>query len=375
MQKIYRLSIALIVTIWSTSTHAITPDKDSLRLEVLLNKSMLKEMPVKGNFVNSLEITSQRLIVLSTQNQFYLLGWGGMAPMGNETISGINSFAFTPDSVLMVIRGNELCCPDSAGNLSALFKLPHNNMGISSGKYTMYIYDRDNTNDKNIIYALSGGGRYFKLLDLPSPISSVIEIDNYILFSTRNAVIKYDLQSRDMKAIAMLPDGDKVRSLAVNPSDNTIFFSTDQKVFTIKDSTVVMITDKIGGTLRYLNGLIVFDPESQLLIRFIGVEDAISSGRRNADESREDSGQNVNTNADREEKKSDQHVDILTNNSIIDLHNNGLSDEMIITLISRNKVDFNISINAVIELSNNNVSSKVIMEMKNAMEKQSLNSK
>ena len=295
--------------------------------------------------------------------------------MGNETIPEINSFAFTPDSVLMVIRGNELCCPDSAGNLSALFKLPHNNMGISSGKYTMYIYDRDNTNDKSIIYALTGGGRYSKLLDLPSPISSVIEIDNYILFSTRNAVIKYDLQSREMKAIAMLPDGDKVRSLAVNPSDNTIFFSTDQKVFTIKDSTVVMITDKIGGTLRYLNGLIVFDPESQLLIRFIGVEDAISSGRRNADETKEDPGQNVNTNADREEKKSYQHVDILTNNSIIDLHNNGLSDEMIITLISRNKVDFNISINAVIELSNNNVSSKVIMEMKKAMEKQHLDSK
>lgn len=262
MQKIYKLSIALIITIWSTTSHAIIPDKDSLRLEVLLNKSMLKEMPVKGTFVNSLEITSQRLIVLSTQNQFYLLGWGGMAPMGNETISGINSFAFTPDSVLMVIRGNELCCPDSAGNLSALFKLPHNNMGISSGKYTMYIYDRDNTNDKNIIYALTGGGRYSKLLDVPSPISSVIEIDNCILFSTRNAVIKYDLQSKEMKTIAILPEGNKVRSLAVNPSNNRIFFSTDQKVFAINDSMAVMITDKIGGTIRYLNGLIVFDPKA-----------------------------------------------------------------------------------------------------------------
>lgn len=375
MQKIYKLSIALIITIWSTTSHAITPDKDSLRLEVLLNKSMLKEIPVKGTFVNSLEITSQRLIVLSTQNQFYLLGWGGMAPMGNETISGINSFAFTPDSVLMVIRGNELCCPDSAGNLSALFKLPHNNMGISSGKYTMYIYDRDNTNDKNIIYALTGGGRYSKLLDVPSPISSVIEIDNCILFSTRNAVIKYDLQSKEMKTIAILPEGNKVRSLAVNPSNNRIFFSTDQKVFAINDSMAVMITDKIGGTIRYLNGLIVFDPESQLLIRFVGVEDAISSGRRKAAETEEIPGQNVKTNADKKINPSDQHINILTNSSIIDLHNNGLPDEIIINLINRNKVDFNISMNAVIELSNNNVSSKVIMEMKNAMEKQHLDSK
>ena len=55
---------------------------------------------------------------------------------------------------------------------------------------------------------------------------------------------------------------------------------------------------------------------------------------------------------------------------MVDLVRNELSDNIIINIIRRAKVDFNLTTDAVIELSNKGVSPEVIMEMRQAMKKQ-----
>ena len=62
----------------------------------------------------------------------------------------------------------------------------------------------------------------------------------------------------------------------------------------------------------------------------------------------------------------------LTNSNIIALVNDKLSDGVIINIISRSKVDFNLSVDGMIDLSDKNVSSQVILAMKEAMKRQSL---
>jgi hypothetical protein len=59
----------------------------------------------------------------------------------------------------------------------------------------------------------------------------------------------------------------------------------------------------------------------------------------------------------------------LTNTSVIDMVNAGLSDDIIINLINNAEVSFDVSVDAMIALSGQKVSSVVILSMKNAMKK------
>ena len=55
-----------------------------------------------------------------------------------------------------------------------------------------------------------------------------------------------------------------------------IYFSTRDMLYSLKDSNVVLLTDKYAGTLRYYNGgLMVFDTEKNILIRIEGIDNKI----------------------------------------------------------------------------------------------------
>jgi hypothetical protein len=268
----------VFIALWSLIASGITVNKDSLRYEILLTNKMLIDFKVNEKFITSLDITSDRLILLSTSNQFYLLGWGSITPIGIKVKGNISSYAFTSDSVLLTIKNNELCNFDSLGNLSKLYKLPNEGMGISSGKYVMYIYDRNKEQTNHALYVLARGGKYTKLFEVPAPISSVMEMNNLILFATGNAVFSFNLRNKELKAITALPKDKEIKSIAVNSSGNLIYLSTDNSIYALKDSNTVMITDQFGGVLRYFDeGLIVFNPEKKFLVRILGIEDNLAS--------------------------------------------------------------------------------------------------
>jgi hypothetical protein len=359
MSAINKTFSTIVFMFFMLSVYGSPEKQDSVRYEVLMSTSLLNELQINSNFVPAVDVTSKRLILLSSTDQFYLLGWGGMVPLGNKVATGIGAFAFTSDSLLMVIRNNELCYLDSLGKLSFLYKLPEHGMGISTGKYAMYIYDRNSTKSKHALYALAGGGKYAKLFDVPGPISSVVEWNDRILFSTGNALLQYNLKTKEIKALAALPEGKIIKSLAVDPSEGRIFFSTANMICTVKDEKVSVITDKLGGTIRYFNGLMVLKPESSLLIRMVGIDRAIASASLPVKSS----------------LNADLSVEILTNSTIIELVKNELSDELIISIVNHSKVDFNLNVDSMIDLSNQGISSKVILAMKRAMKTQEIEKK
>ena len=223
---------------------SVAPE-DSLRFEVLLTPSMVDDINTSGRFINTVSLTSGQLLLLSTRDQFYLLGWGGIAPLGKK-VSGISSFAFTPDNLLMTIRNNELCVFDSLGNLSRLYTLPGAEMGISPGKYVMYVFERNGEKSKQAAYVIAHGGKYSKLFEVPKPIYSVVELDKMVLFTNGNTVFQFNPESREIKALASLPEDKTIRSLTADPSNGRIYFSTDNMVFSIQNSEKTVITDKIG---------------------------------------------------------------------------------------------------------------------------------
>ncbi|MFH1320096.1 MAG: hypothetical protein ABII90_05510 [Bacteroidota bacterium] len=286
MIKIYKKLIRTIRKVIPTALFAFLAivangsivKTDSLHFEILLSSKMLNDIQLNEKYTNSLGITSNRLILLSTNDRFYLLGWGGIEAYGHKVAATINSFAFTTDGFLMTVRNKELCYLDSLGNLSKLFGLPNEGMGISAGKYVMYVYDRDKNQTKYALYLIAKGGKYAKLFEVPKPIQSVVEINNSLMFATGSALYLYNMKSKKLKAIVALPKYEEIKSIAVDSLSNRIYFSTENAIYALKDSSAALVTDKFGGTIRFFNGgLIVFNPEKKFVIRIVGLEDKIAS--------------------------------------------------------------------------------------------------
>lgn len=344
--------------LWSLVSFGLPVKNDSLRFEILLTQNMFSDIQTNEKFINSLEITSGRNILLSTSNKFYLLGWGGIDPVGKNSIQNISSFAYTPDGFLVIVRNKELCSMDSVGNLSRLIGLPDPAMGISAGKFVMYIYDRSNPQNKYTMYVLATGGKYTRLFEVAAPISSAVEWNNKLLFTSGSSLFSFDSKNKAMKAIVALKKDLEIKSLAVNTMNNTIYLSTANAIYALKDSSMVTLTTEFGGNLRYYDdGLIVYNPEKQLLIRIVGIENEIASKML----------------ALKTTTPAKPSSDVLTNESIVNFVKAELSDDLIIKIINKSEVNFNVSVDSMIELSSQNVSSTVISAMKTAMKRKNSN--
>lgn len=357
--KILYTAIILLLVMPANSM----PVNDSLRFEILMSSRMLKSAKIQADFISSVDVTSGHHVLLSSKNQFYLLGWGGMKPLGKTSSSGvIRSFAFSPDSLLMVIRNDEVCFFDSKGTLEKLYKLPDKEMGICAGKNVMYVFDQGNSRPNKAIYVLSRGGKYAVLLESATPINAMAELDNTIYFASGNMVCRYDMKTKDHKVVATLSKEKAILSLTADPENKRIYFSTRNSIYAVNESNAITLSGNIGGFLKfYGGGLVVFDPGNKFLLRITEIEEVLKNAI---------SGKQTATGTTQATPKATSETKILNNSSIIDMVKSGMSDVMIISVIRQTKADFNLTVDAMVELSGKGVSSEVISEMRQAMKRQ-----
>jgi len=335
-------------------TSAQEKSTDSLRFEVLMNSTMLNGIHFNDKFVPSLDITSNKFLLVSTQSQFYLVGWGGMKSFANKTSGAISSFAYTSDHFLMTIRNKELCFFDSIGNLQKLFKLPAEGMGISAGKNVMYIYDRKAPASEYALYVIAKGGKYQKLFQVPAPIQYAVEAGNLLIFASGNGLFSFDLKQKELKAMAALPKGSNIMSITIDSIGDRFYFSSATGIYTLKGSKVSVVSNQFGGVVRYFeNGLLVFDTPKNLIMRIVGIDNDLAE----------------RSLAKKNTVNGKKEADTLTNLSIINMVEAKLTDEFIINLINKSQVNFIVNVDAMIELSAHNVSSAVISAMKSAMKR------
>jgi len=358
MASMKKIILPVFLSLWAFMVNGLPVNNDSIRIEVLMSSKLLNDIHIDAKFIHSVDITSNRLVLLSTAEQFYVLGWGGMVPLGKKLENSIGGFAFTPDNQLMIISKDMICGLDSLGSLAKLIKLPEEGMGISAGKDVMYVYGRDKSQQKNALYLIAKGGKYAKLFEIATPVNSVVEMKDSILFASENGLFSYNLINKKINALAALTRNKEIKSIAVDTSGNSVCFSTDSMVYAIKDSRLVILVDKFGGILRLFNGgLIVFNPEKKLLVRITGLNNEYTA----------------KTQILKTPPEGKNPADVLTNTTIINLVKAEVSDDLIINLINNSNVNFNLSIDSMIYLSNQNVSSTVIMAMKNAMKRKTSN--
>ncbi len=343
------------VLLFFSSYLAAGQDNDLLRFEVLMTSQMLKTINLDAEFIKSIDITPERHVLISTKDQFYLLGWGGMTPLGKSVTSGsIRSFAFSTDSLLMVVKNDEICYFDSNRELKKLYKLPGKQMAISAGKDVMYVYDQSTAASGNFIYVITPGGKYAVLLEASLPVNAVKELDSSLIFASGNLLFEFDLKTKNYKILSSLSKEKNIISVTSDPSCGRIYFSTDRAIYAVNDTSAITVSEGMGGILKFFDdGLVVFDPAKKFLLRIAGIEEELGKAQPYKPE---------------ETQKPEDGV--LRNANIIALAKSEMSDALIISIIRRSKTDFNLSIDSMIDLSAEGVSSEVIMEMRQAMRRQ-----
>lgn len=329
---------------------------DSLKFEILMSKTLLQGIGLTEKFIPAIEYTPGRFMLIAGNNQFYLLGWGGIKPFAQKFPGSVSDFAYTSEKALMVVKNNELSYFDQQGNLATLYKLPYTGMGIASGTHVMYLFDRGSDHPKHALYVLAKGGRYSKLFEIPTPIQCAAESNNNILFASGNNLFSFNLKSKNLTAVSSLPGEQQIVSIATDTVHNRVYFSSDKGIFSLKDGKAAKITDQLGGVLKcFDDGLLVFNAGKNVIMHISGLENELTA---------------VNTISQSNASRKPA-ADTLTNNSIINMAEAKLSDDFIINLINKSEVNFVVNIDAMIELSAHNVSSAVISVMKATMKRKS----
>jgi len=183
----------------------------------------------------------------------------------------------------------------------------------------------------------------------------VTEFNNTLLFATRNLLCQFDPATKDYKVLASLSKDKTILSVTADPSGNRIYFSTGMEIYAVNNVAAITISKELGGILKfYGDGLMVFDPGKDFLIRIVGIEKVLAG-----------------LQAAKPAEKANAETEVLTNASITGLVKSELADQLIISIIRRSKVNFNLGVDAIIDLSAQGVSSDVILEMKQAMGRQS----
>ncbi len=355
------------------SCPAVSQETDPLRYEVLMDSRLLNAAKITGSLPAGLDFTSGRLVVFAAADQLYLLGWGGIVPLGRKITPAPASFAFTPDSILLLVHGNRLAYLDSTGRASDMFTLPADGMGIARGSHAMYLYNRKAGAGGSAIYLLVPGGQYTKLLEVPQPVTSVQESGNGLLFCTEHAVFHYTPVTRELKSLAVLADGSTVTSVAEDPESHRVYFATRSKVYAIDGQTLRLITDRLGGTLCYREGLVIFDADKKIMLRIRGLTGEVLAKEPPSQPEKIPETPSLTvgqvTVTDRSQTTSVQGIKgFLSNEDIISLVRNRLSEELIIRLIGQVTCRFTFTVDDLVALAENKVPDGVILAMKQAME-------
>jgi hypothetical protein len=257
---------------------AFAQQKDSLRYEVMLNNNMLDSTMKQSHFINAIDISPGKYITLSTGDKMYLLGWGGIAQLGNKVDSfPVNSYAYTKDGLLMTIRNNILSWMNAQGNLDTLVQLPRANMRIAAGNEVMYLFDQTREDKQYKLYAFAKGGKYKQLLVSPRPINTVVEMTDSLYLAIGSGVFSFSPQSKALNLVAGFQKESEIQSMTVDSKNGILYIATREGVYARKDNSLVYVTgDFGGGIIKYFNGgLVIFNPETRDIIRIVNIDKSI----------------------------------------------------------------------------------------------------
>jgi hypothetical protein len=207
----------------------------------------------------------------------YLLGWGGVTPLGKRSNQSIHGFAYTSEGLLLAVQSDNLCYLNAEGNWEKLYSLPSPGMSVSSGKEIIYAYDSEQNMGKYNAYALAKAGRYRNLFVSPKPIKGICELGDSIYIAIENGIFTYSVQKNKLTLRMALEKEMAITSFTADPGRGILYFSTKTAIYAYRENSLVMLTREFpSATVKYFgNGLLIFNPLSKDILRIVNVDSSI----------------------------------------------------------------------------------------------------
>jgi hypothetical protein len=255
----WAIALALLAACGGSNRAPQTVPRD---VEVLLDAHQAMEDEV-GALIPDFDVSGDQRVVVADADHLYVVGPSGAVAV--EGIGGADSFAYTRDGLLMVVRGTQLLYLSEEGTLELLVELPNPQMGIATGPAGgMYLFDQYSDDGTHALYQLMPGKAIAKILESPSPILSVAQASDHVLFVADGTVFEAS-PGRPLRMVVRLAET-AIRSVAADA--DRIYFADDRTVYAMADDGFTVVTDKMGGNLRVRGGaLLVLDPSQPKLVR------------------------------------------------------------------------------------------------------------
>ncbi len=250
---------------------------DSLRYEFMLNGEQLDDSLKSTPFINTFAISSDNYLTLASENQLYLLGWGGIVPFGNKSDQKINSFAYTSDGLLLLIKETELCYLNELGSCEKLIELPTNDMQISNGNEVMYLFEQNKNTGSSILIAYAKGGKFKQILKSPKPINAVVEMADNLIVAIESSIFSYNPSTEQLELVTAFSKDNKVISLAVDKERQILYLSTLEGIYAFKNEQLDFLTGDFKANIitHFKNGLVFYDSAKKEIIRIVNIDKSI----------------------------------------------------------------------------------------------------
>jgi len=225
-------------------------DIDSIKADILLDNTLLNQLNINAQFINSIEYTSDGFLLLASANQFYILGNGGIVPIFDswENNTEIASFTVTANGILMAVSKNGLYTANNSSSFSKIV-IPDSGMGVTSQYLDdIFVYDKILKNDKKVysIYHISETEKIESLITISTPILSVFESQSQLIFSTKNHVFSVDIYTKQLFHLFSSPYDADIISIAGDTYNKTLYFSTENSIYRIKNNQIELLCKEFG---------------------------------------------------------------------------------------------------------------------------------
>jgi len=261
----------IFLIIWLLPLFVYSQKTQDVEIDLFLSEPMLKTISLETKLINSIDYTNDGFLLISSFNQFYVLGIGYLEPLFTPTEKRIESFTVTPEGKLLLVSGADFYKIDTVGNFLKIGSLPSKNMGVISGNNVVYIFDQHSQNGKSdySLFSLGRDLKYSKLVTIETPITAVYEYNENLFFTTMNKLYGINEKMKSFTEICALPqERDTIISIAGDSTHHAFYISTNNTIYRIKNNSFEYVNTDFGGILKYDGeGLLVFNPEKSLIIR------------------------------------------------------------------------------------------------------------
>lgn len=262
LNNIYFFTVIFFLCALGVSAQSISKTSIDLFLsDSIIDKTNMKDVP----FINSVCVTKNRYILLSSKDSLYFVGYGGYRTY-KPIAKNITAFCIS-DSSIYCVEKNRIFQINSRKGETLLMKLSFTPFNMWGGENLIYASSIEK--GENLLYVIYPKTKKVKrLLHLENKIVSVVEYNTNIYVFTSNELIIVNSKNSSYITIPLPQTIIKgISSAVIDKNRGGIFFSCIDGLYRFYNQELHKLYSDNGILCYDEDGLILFNASQHFLVR------------------------------------------------------------------------------------------------------------